>query len=154
MRKKIFAISILLVFLVSLADLRAQETVSLKPAYTRGDCFVIRPELYSGLFVEAGYQFNPYLQLTGGVGFGLASDGGMSWTLGGRCYLTPTKFAPFIDYHFATIYINDIVLFRNTLVAGLSYKNFDLGVGAMHLSGGDHNAIVMTATVGYNIRIR
>lgn len=155
MIKKYFAISILLFCLVSLADLRAQETVKPdKPAYTRGSCFVIRPELYSGLYLEAGYQFNPYLQLTGGVGAGLADNGGWSLTLGGRYYITRTKFAPFVDYHAATIHINDIVLLRNTLVAGLSYKNFDLGGGAMLLTHAGRNSIVPTITIGYNIRIR
>lgn len=155
MKKNFFLISILLVCFVSLADLRAQEPVKPeKPAYTRGSCFVIRPEFYSGLFLEAGYQFNPFFQLTGGVGAGLAANGGWSLTLGGRLYITRTKFAPFVDYHFATIHINDIVVLRNTFVAGLSYKNFDFGAGAMHLSYGDRNSIVPTATIGYNFRIR
>lgn len=155
MIKKVFAISILLVCFVCLADLRAQEAVNPdKPAYTRGSCIVIRPELFSGLFLEAGYQFNPYFQVTGGFGAGLARDGGWSLTLGGRYYITSTKFAPFVDFHAATIHINDIVVLRNTLVAGLSYKNFDLGGGAMLLSHGDRNSIVPTATIGYNFRIR
>lgn len=154
MKKNLFVISILLVCFVSLADLRAQETASLKPTYTRSDCYIVRPELYSGLFVEAGYQFNPYLQLSGGVGFGLDGVGGLCWTIGGRAYFTPTKFTPFIDYHFATVNYEGILLLRNTIVGGLSYKNFDIGAGAMHLSDGYYSAIGMTITIGYNIRIR
>lgn len=46
------------------------------------------------------------------------------------------------------------MLLRNTIVGGLSYKNFDIGAGAMHLSDGYYSAIGMTITIGYNIRIR
>ena len=49
--------------------------------YTRGSGFVIRPELYSGLFATIGYQFNPYVQLSGGVGVGLDQNGGTAITL-------------------------------------------------------------------------
>ena len=44
--------------------------------FTRGSGFVIRPELYSGLFATLGYQINPYVQLSGGFGFGLDAYGG------------------------------------------------------------------------------
>lgn len=113
---------------------------------------VIRPELYSGLFVEAGYQFNPYFQLTGGLGFGLDGFGGLVKTLGGRAYFSSTNFTPFADYHFSFFSFDGTLLFRNTIVAGLSYKNFDLGAGAMLLSDGYYSAVGLSITFGYNIR--
>jgi len=36
--------------------------------YTRGKGFLARPELYGGLFLNGGYQLNPYVQVSLGAG--------------------------------------------------------------------------------------
>ena len=128
------------------------EKDSTKNVYTRGNGFIVRPELYSGLFATIGYQINPYVQLSGGIGFGLDEYGGLVTNLGARAYTSPTSWAAFIDYHIGFISIQGINLTRHTIVGGVSYKDFDLGGGIMYLTYGFNNAIGLSITIGYNIR--
>lgn len=73
--------------------------------YTRGSGFVIRPELYSGLFATFGYQANPYVQLSGGFGFGLDAYGGFVTSLGLRTYTSDANWAAMFDYHIGYVSI-------------------------------------------------
>ena len=120
--------------------------------YSRGSGFVIRPELYSGLFASIGYQINPYVQLTGGIGFGLDSYGGLIKSLGVRTYTSDASWAAMFDYHVGFISIQGLKLTRHTIIGGASYKDFDFGAGLMYLTNGYDSGLGLSITLGYNIR--
>jgi hypothetical protein len=120
--------------------------------YTRGSGFVIRPELYSGLFATIGYQFNPYVQISGGFGFGLDSYGGSIISLGVRTYTSDANWAAIFDYHLGLVNIQGLYLTRHTIIGGASYKDFDFGAGLMYITDGHDSSIGLTITLGYNIR--
>lgn len=120
--------------------------------YTRGSGFVIRPELYSGLFATIGYQINPYVQISGGWGFGLDSYGGSIISLGVRTYTSDAKWAAMFDYHIGFVNIQGLNLTRHTIVGGASYKDFDFGAGLMYITDGYDSGIGLSITLGYNIR--
>ena len=123
-----------------------------KDGYTRGNGFIIRPELYSGLFASFGYQINPYIQLTGGLGFGLDSYGGIIKSLGARTYTSDENWAAMFDYHIGFISIQGLRLTRHTIIGGVSYKDFDFGAGLLYLTDGYDSGIGLSITLGYNIR--
>lgn len=149
--KKIFLVGLLLMLLAPMG-MSAQDTDVGKKEFSRGSSLIIRPELYSGLFVEVGYQFNPYLQTSGGVGFGLDGIGGAMLTLGVRAYATQTKWTPFVDYHIGSFNYLGYNFIRHTIVGGVSFKNLDLGAGFMNLTDGYDSALGLSITLGYNIR--
>lgn len=120
--------------------------------FTRGNGFIIRPELYSGLFATIGYQINPYVQLSGGLGFGLDEYGGVVTSLGIRAYTSEANWAAMFDYHIGFISIQGLNLTRHTIVGGASYKDFDFGAGLMYLTDGYISGIGWSITLGYNIR--
>lgn len=120
--------------------------------YTRGSGFVIRPELYSGLFATFGYQINPYVQLSGGFGFGLDAYGGFITAIGVRTYTSDANWAAMFDYHIGVINIQGFNLTRHTIVGGASYKDFDFGAGLMYITNGYDSGIGLSITLGYNIR--
>lgn len=120
--------------------------------YTRGSGFVIRPELYSGLFATFGYQINPYVQLSGGFGFGLDAYGGFITAIGVRTYTSDANWAAMFDYHIGFISIQGLNLTRHTIVGGASYKDFDFGAGLMYITDGYDSGIGLSITLGYNIR--
>ena len=120
--------------------------------FTRGSGFVIRPELYSGLFATIGYQINPYVQLSGGVGVGLDQNGGTAITLGVRTYTSDIAWAAMFDYHIGFANIEGIDLTRHTFICGASYKDFDFGTGLMYIRYGNSSGIGLSITAGYNIR--
>lgn len=120
--------------------------------FTRGSGFVIRPELYSGLFATIGYQINPYVQLSGGFGFGLDQYGGVVTALGIRTYTSESKWAAMFDYHIGFASIQGLNLTRHTIVGGASYKDFDFGAGLMYVTDGYDSGIGLSITLGYNIR--
>lgn len=120
--------------------------------YTRGNGFVIRPELYSGLFATLGYQINPYVQLSGGIGFGLDQYGGVITTFGIRTYTSDANWAAMFDYHIGFLSIQGLNLARHTIVGGASYKDFDFGAGLMYVTDGYDSGIGFSITLGFNIR--
>lgn len=120
--------------------------------YTRGSGFVIRPELYSGLFATLGYQINPYVQLSGGVGFGLDQYGGVITAFGIRTYTSDRPWAAMFDYQIGFASIQGLSLIRHTIVGGVSYKDFDIGAGAMYVSDGYVGGLGLSITIGYNVR--
>lgn len=120
--------------------------------FTRGSGFVIRPELYSGLFATLGYQINPYVQLSGGFGFGLDQYGGTITALGIRTYTSDANWAAMFDYHVGFASIQGLNLTRHTIVGGASYKDFDFGAGLMYVTDGYDSGIGLSITLGYNIR--
>lgn len=120
--------------------------------YTRGNGFVIRPELYSGLFASLGYQINPYVQLSGGFGFGLDAYGGFITSLGIRTYTSDAHWAAIFDYHIGFVSIQGLSFTRHTIIGGASYKDFDFGAGLMYITDGYYSGIGLSITLGYNIR--
>lgn len=63
---------IIFIFTTSISYSQQENKSELsKTEFTRGKGFVIRPELYSGVNATLGYQINPYVQLSGGFGFGI-----------------------------------------------------------------------------------
>lgn len=118
--------------------------------YTRGSGFVVRPEMYSGFFATIGYQINPFVQISGGIGFGL--DGGFGTTLGLRTYTSDTPWSAIFDYHIGLVNIMGVGLIRHTIVGGVSYKDFDIGAGLLYLTDGYDSGIGLSITLGYNIR--
>ena len=121
-------------------------------SFTRGRGFIVRPELYSGLFATFGYQINPYVQLSGGIGFGLDQYGGTSTSLGIRTYTSDTKFAVMFDYHIGLVNFQGLGLIRHTIIGGFSFKDFDLGAGLMYVTDGYDSGKGLSMTLGYNIR--
>ena len=125
-------------------------------SFTRGKGFVVRPELYSGLAVEAGYQFNPYFTLSAGAGLGVGGEETFSdfFTLGIRAYTSEYLWAAFFDYHFAAIDDPYLRYLRHTLVGGASYKDLDFGAGFLYITDIDsgNGGIGFSLTIGYNIR--
>lgn len=120
--------------------------------FTRGSGFVIRPELYSGLFATIGYQINPYVQISGGFGFGLDGYGGSSTTIGLRTYTSDAKWTVLFDYHIGFVSIQGLRLTRHTIVGGASYKDFDFGAGLLYLTDNYNSGTGLSITLGYNIR--
>lgn len=120
--------------------------------FSRGTGFVIRPELYSGLFATLGYQINPYVQISGGVGFGLDAYGGFITSLGIRTYTSDANWAAMFDYHIGFISIQGLNLTRHTIIGGASYKDFDFGAGLLYLTDGYDSGIGLSISLGYNIR--
>lgn len=120
--------------------------------FTRGSGFVIRPELYSGLFATLGYQINPYVQLSGGFGFGLDAYGGFVTSLGVRTYTSDKNWAAMFDYHIGLVCIKGLNLTRHTIIGGASYKDLDFGAGLMYITDGYDGALGLSITLGYNIR--
>lgn len=118
--------------------------------FTRGKGFVIRPELYSGVNATLGYQINPYVQLSGGFGFGL--DGGFLTSFGVRTYTSDNDWAGMFDYHIGLVNYSGWNLVRHTIVGGASYKDFDFGAGLLYISDGYDSGIGFSITIGYNIR--
>lgn len=121
-------------------------------SYNRGSGFVMRPELYGGFFFNAGYQINPYIQVTGGVG--ITIDPTFVIHAGARAYTSPNRWAAMFDYHIGTIV--GYGLWRNSIVAGAAYKDLDFGVGLQYISGNAYGQHIANAglliTVGWNIR--
>ena len=76
--------------------------------FTRGSGFIIRPELYSGLFATIGYQINPYAKISGGLGFGLDEYGGVVTSLGIRAYTSESIWATMFDYHIGFVSIQGL----------------------------------------------
>ena len=111
--KTIAAIALLMLPLFATAQTDSEPQ---KVEYTRGSGFVIRPELYSGLFATLGYQINPYVQLSGGVGFGLDQYGGVITAFGIRTYTSEKPWAAMFDYHIGFASIQGLSLIRHTIV--------------------------------------
>lgn len=120
--------------------------------FTRGSGFVIRPELYSGLFASMGYQINPYVQLSGDIGFGLDQYGGIAYTIGFRIYTSESPWSAMFDYHIGMVNIQGLPLTRHTFIGGASYKDFDFGAGLIYIADGFNSGIGLSITIGYNIR--
>lgn len=121
-----------------------------KTEFTRGSGFVIRPELYSGVNATLGYQINPYVQISGGFGFGI--DGGFLTSFGVRAYTSDKNWAGMFDYHIGLVNFSGYNLIRHTIVGGASYKDFDFGAGLLYISDGYSSGIGLSITLGYNIR--
>ena len=114
-------------------------------SFTRGQGFVIRPELYRGLFVNFGYQINPYVQTFLSVGYG----DGLESALGVRAYTGDADWVAMFDLRFS---LTNFVLPGVSLVAGASYKDLDFGAGLKYYTDGYHYLIMSVISVGWNIR--
>ena len=114
-------------------------------SFTRDQGFVIRPELYRGLFVNFGYQINPYIQTFACFGYGDGIEGG----IGARVYTGDADWVAMFDLRFS---LTDFSYPGGALVAGASYKDLDFGAGAKYYTDGYYYVIVPVLTVGWNIR--
>ena len=126
------------------------ETYSLMPregdnTFSRGKGFVIRPELYRGLFASFGYQINPYLQTFLSVGYG----DGLESAIGLRAYTSDANWAAMFDLRFS---LTNFVLPGLSLVGGASYKDLDFGGGLKYYTDGYYYLIMPVISVGWNIR--
>ncbi len=126
------------------------ETYSLMPSrgynsFTRGHGFVIRPELYRGLFASLGYQINPYVQTFLSVGYG----DGLESALGVRTYTGDANWVAMFDLRFS---LTNFVLPGVSLVAGASYKDLDFGAGLKYYTDGYYYLVMPVLSVGWNIR--
>ena len=114
-------------------------------SFTRGDGFVIRPELYRGIFANFGYQINPYVQVYVGLGYSDGLDG----ALGLRAYTGDANWVAMFDLRFS---VTNFALPGVALVAGASYKDLDFGAGLKYYTDGYYYLYVPVLTVGWNIR--
>lgn len=120
--------------------------------FTRGKGFLARPELYGGLFLNGGYQFNPYVQATLGVGVTL--DPVFVTHAGVRVYTGVKKWAGMFDYHAGICNYSGITILRHSIVGGASYKDLDFGIGFQYVSAPNVGAsgLGLLITTGWNIR--
>ena len=114
-------------------------------SYTRGTGFYIRPELYRGLYVTLGYQFNPYVQSLVSIGYG----DGLTGSIGARAYTNDGNWAAMFDMRLSSI---NFSIHGVSFVAGAAYKDLDFGVGGSFYTDGYYYLIVPVITVGWNIR--
>ena len=127
--------------------------------FTRGHGFLVRPEVYGGLLLNAGYQFNPYFQMT--VGAGVTIDPATVAHAGVRVYTNKGKWAGMIDYHYCignyygTNAYGTMTSRRfvdHKFVGGASFKDLDFGLGFQFAVLGNQITYGFVTTVGYNIR--
>ena len=149
--------------LVLVIALMAIPALAQNGSYTRGRGFFIRPELYGGLFLNVGYQINPYVQLSvgpGGTLFINQSGNNISVDFSGivhggvRVYTSDNPWAGMIDYHAGVIKEGKNLAQRHSLVGGASYKDLDFGGGLQFVFGPNTQVLAygVLVTVGYNIR--
>lgn len=123
--------------------------------------FFVRPSLYGGAFVDAGYQFNPYIQASVGGGIslmvrnisGVAIDPAYVAHGGIRVYTSKNRWAGMIDYHAGYCNFLGKDFLRQSLVGGASFDNLDFGGGLylMNNTKGEY-AYGFLVTVGWNFR--
>ena len=152
MKKLLLVLTIVMMAIPSLAQ---------DGSFTRCQGFFVRPSLYGGAFVDAGYQFNPYIQASVGGGVSLivrkfsqiAIDPAYVAHGGIRVYTSKNRWAGMIDYHagYSNLLGNDYL--RQTLVGGASFDNLDFGGGLylMNNTNGGY-AYGYLVTVGWNFR--
>ena len=147
--------------LTSLAQAQNVESAANGNYFSRGQGFFIRPELYGAIMVEAGYQLNPYLQVSAGIGTEIGNNGGnivyaTDLVLGARAYASETKWTGFLDYHIGITMMGGYGVPTHRITVGPSYKNFDLGAGIMFATangtGLGSGVLAPCLTFGYNIR--
>ena len=126
--------------------------------YTRGKGFLIRPELYNGFFVNGGYQFNPFWQVS--IGAGVSIDPAFVTHAGVRAYTNEGKWAGMIDYKARIGKVSGYLFTDSALVGGASYKDLDFGIGIHVLYFPNYLGLGQPAlglgpsvTVGWNIRL-
>ena len=119
--------------------------------YTRGKGFLIRPEVYGGFFLNGGYQFNPYFQVTAGAG--VTIDPAVVGQAGARVYTNKGKWAGMIDYHYRRGKYSGQSFTDHVIAGGASYKDLDFGGGFQIVTLGNQTGIGIAITVGWNFRL-
>lgn len=114
-------------------------------SFTRGQGFVIRPELYRGLYASLGYQINPYVQTFVSFGYGEGLEG----ALGVRAYTGDANWVAMFDLRAS---VTNFEIPGVSLVAGASFKDLDFGAGIKYYSDGYYYLIVPILSIGWNIR--
>lgn len=126
--------------------------------FDRSKGFVVRPEIYSGFFVEFCYQISPSLQVGLGVGKEIDLLGSnpsvTDIVLGVRAYGSAKRWTIFSDYHIALSLVNGYAIPVHRLTLGPSYKYFDCGVGLYYFTFDGTTYISPSITLGYNFRFR
>lgn len=151
MRKSLFFILVFaLLFMIVPVKTQAQD------AY-RSQGLFMRPELYSAVAVEIGYQINPFFQISGGFGVEIDITGESrslpEMLLGIRLYTSEKKWAAFFDYHLGFLFFDGLALPVHRLSLGPSVKNFDIGLGVIYSSLDGESFFGPCLTIGYNFRV-
>ena len=152
MKKLLLVLAIAMMAIPSLAQ---------NGSYTRCQGFFVRPSLFGGAFVDAGYQFNPYIQASVGGGVSLlaryisrlAIDPAYVAHGGIRVYTSKNRWTGMIDYHAGYCNYLGYDFLRHSLVGGASFDSLDFGGGLylMNNTKGDY-AYGVLVTVGWNFR--
>lgn len=166
--KKCFLIAVMAMLSISVfaQEIEYQTVVNQKKTstYTRGKGFFIRPEAQGGFvkggyYVNGGYQFNPYVQASVGIGLtamaitSRRAQLGFGIYGGTRVYTGKSKWAGMFDYHMGISSIKGTWIFENSLIGGASYKDFDFGAGAVLLKAPNTVTFGMLFALGWNIRL-
>ncbi|MBQ3710223.1 MAG: hypothetical protein II887_05930 [Bacteroidales bacterium] len=152
-------------FLILAIALMAIPALAQENTYTRGKGFFVRPDVYGGFFANAGYQFNPYVQVSAGPGLLLILSNSVNNNLsidlagsvhgGVRVYTGKKPWTGLIDYHLGAMWYDSDLIWRHALVGGASYKDLDFGGGVQVMMNPNTNQVIgagVLVTVGYNFR--
>ncbi|MBR1798859.1 MAG: hypothetical protein IJ761_03040 [Bacteroidales bacterium] len=150
--KRLTIIAALVLFLVPLHTIAQTTEYPQTMNYTRGSGFVIRPELNNGLLATLGYQINPHIMIEGSIGFGLGDPAAITTVVGARAYASDRPWTIFFDYRIGTESVSGYSIARHTFIAGIAYKDFDLGGGVIFGTDGTASATFLSISIGYNIR--
>lgn len=152
MKRLILFVALFPTLLLSATDTYAQPGES---EFSRGNSYAIRPELFGAVAMEFGYQFNPQVQASLGIGFefgdGLVCPEPL---LGVRAYASDTKWTFFFDYHIGLLLIKSYAFPTHRFTVGPSYKNFDFGGGIGYTKVDGVGVWGPCLNIGYNFRIR
>ncbi len=150
MKKLILFVALFSTLLFSSVDTYAQSGDS---DFSRGSRYAIRPELFGAVAAEFGYQFNPNIQ--GSLGLGLELSEGLAYPellLGVRAYASDTKWTAFFDYHIGLLLVEGYALPTHRFTIGPSYKNFDFGGGIIYMNVDGVGVWGPCINIGYNFR--
>ena len=151
MKKIVLIVVFFLSFTPIIVTAQTNEDTT-KTIFTRGSGFVIRPEFCNGVLATIGYQVNPYVQISGSLGFGLGEYTSFVTVFGIRAYTSDKPWAAYFDYHVGAESALGISISRHTLIAGASYKDFDFGAGIIYGSYAGESVTALSLSIGYNIR--
>lgn len=120
-------------------------------SFGRDEGFVIRPELYRGIYASFGYQVNPYFQPFASIGFVLDYylGTGVYGAVGCRAYTSESKWAAMFDLRASIINFGILGI---SATVGASWKNLDFGLGYEYYTDGYYYLAMPVLTIGYNIR--
>ena len=119
---------------------------------------VIRPEIGAGTNIDfddfafssnatLAYQFNPYIAVGGGVGFGVFNDVWTSWYGNFRAYFSDTYVSPYIDLKLGSQSKD----FMGSAMLGIQCKCFDYGASITYWDN-RYGEWILALHFAYNIQ--